>query len=140
MEQLDRLKNKYESAFRKMDELGVRLQNVHIQDNKLFVRGAAPSADAKNAVWDIIKIIDPSYKDLTVDLSVDPNLAPPKAATAPAAKAARTHTVQSGDTLSKIAKSAYGDANKYMKIFEANKDKLQNPDMIKPGQVLTIPD
>ena len=47
--------------------------------------------------------------------------------------------VKSGDTLSKIAKEAYGDANAYMKIFNANKDQLTDPDRIKPGQVLKIP-
>ena len=49
------------------------------------------------------------------------------------------HTVKSGDTLSKIAKEAYGDANIYMKIFEANKPMLSNPDKVYPGQVLRIP-
>ncbi|WP_280156404.1 peptidoglycan-binding protein LysM [Piscinibacter sp. XHJ-5] len=48
-------------------------------------------------------------------------------------------TVKSGDTLSKIAKDAYGDANAYMKIFEANKPMLKDPDKIYPGQVLRIP-
>ena len=47
--------------------------------------------------------------------------------------------VESGDTLSKIAKEAYGDANAYMKIFEANKPMLSNPDKIYPGQMLRIP-
>lgn len=49
------------------------------------------------------------------------------------------HTVVSGDTLSKIAKQAYGDANKYPAIFEANKPMLSSPDRIYPGQVLRIP-
>jgi len=49
------------------------------------------------------------------------------------------HEVKSGDTLSKIAKEAYGDANAYMKIFEANKPMLSNPDKIYPGQKLRIP-
>ena len=49
------------------------------------------------------------------------------------------HEVKSGDTLSKIAKEAYGDANTYMKIFEANKPMLSNPDKIYPGQKLRIP-
>ena len=49
------------------------------------------------------------------------------------------HTVKSGDTLSKIAKQAYGDANAYMKIFEANKPMLSDPNKIYPGQVLRIP-
>ena len=47
--------------------------------------------------------------------------------------------VKSGDTLSKIAKEAYGDANAYMQIFEANKPMLTHPDKIYPGQMLRIP-
>jgi nucleoid-associated protein YgaU len=49
------------------------------------------------------------------------------------------HTVEKGDTLSKIAKGAYGDANAYMKIFEANKPMLKHPGKIYPGQLLRIP-
>jgi nucleoid-associated protein YgaU len=49
------------------------------------------------------------------------------------------HTVEKGDTLSKIAKQVYGDANAYMKIFEANKPMLSHPDKIYPGQLLRIP-
>jgi nucleoid-associated protein YgaU len=49
------------------------------------------------------------------------------------------YTVVSGDNLSKIAKAQYGDANKYMTIFEANKPMLKHPDKIYPGQVLRIP-
>jgi nucleoid-associated protein YgaU len=54
-------------------------------------------------------------------------------------KEAQYHTVVSGDWLSKIAKKYYGDANKYMIIFEANKPMLTDPDKIYPGQVLRIP-
>ena len=53
---------------------------------------------------------------------------------------ARTYTVVKGDTLSKIAKSLYGDANKWRRIYEANTDIIKNPDMIHPGQVLKIPE
>ncbi len=49
------------------------------------------------------------------------------------------HTVETGDTLSKIAKEHYGSANKYQEIFEANKPMLKDPDKIYPGQVLRIP-
>jgi nucleoid-associated protein YgaU len=58
-------------------------------------------------------------------------------AAAPAA--AKTYTVQPGDTLSKIAKDHLGSAGAYMKIFELNKDQLTDPDKIKPGQVLHLP-
>jgi nucleoid-associated protein YgaU len=64
----------------------------------------------------------------------------PASSPAPAKRAARTYTVVSGDTLSKIAKSVYGDANKWRKIYEANTDIIKNPDLIHPGQVLKIPE
>ena len=68
---------------------------------------------------------------------------PPAAAPAPsapaAAPAAKTYTVKSGDTLGKIAKEHLGNAGAYMKIFELNKDQLNDPDKIKPGQVLRLP-
>ena len=52
---------------------------------------------------------------------------------------ARTYTVKAGDSLSKIAKREYGDAGKWNAIFEANRDKIKNPDLIHPGQVLNLP-
>jgi len=61
------------------------------------------------------------------------------AAQAPAA--ARRHTVVSGDSLSKIAKHHYGDANAWRRIYEANRHTIgDNPDLIKPGQDLVIPE
>jgi len=62
--------------------------------------------------------------------------APP---TQPVAAAGRTYTVVSGDTLSRIAKRELGDAAKWRAIFEANRDKIDDPDLIHPGQELTIP-
>lgn len=59
---------------------------------------------------------------------------------APASSAGRTYTVQSGDSLSKIAKAQYGDASQWKRIYEANRDKIKNPDLIHPGQEFTIPD
>ncbi len=52
----------------------------------------------------------------------------------------RTYTVVAGDTLSKIAKREYGDAAKWKRIYEANKDTIKNPDLIYPGQTFKIPD
>jgi nucleoid-associated protein YgaU len=51
----------------------------------------------------------------------------------------RTYTVVAGDSLSKIAKREYGDPSKWHRIYEANRDKIQNPDLIHPGQVLNLP-
>lgn len=55
-------------------------------------------------------------------------------------QAEKTYTVAKGDSLSKIAKKAYGNANEWRKIFDANRDQISNPDLIHPGQVLRIPD
>lgn len=57
--------------------------------------------------------------------------------TAPAAST--TYTVKSGDSLSHIAKHVYGDASKWHQIYDANRDKIKNPDLIQPGWVLNIP-
>ena len=61
-------------------------------------------------------------------------------APSPAPAAPRTYTVAAGDSLSKIAKKLYGDANKWKRIFDANRDTVKNPDLIHPGQVLKIPE
>jgi nucleoid-associated protein YgaU len=52
----------------------------------------------------------------------------------------RTYVVVKGDSLSKIAKREYGDANKWPKIYEANRNIIKNPDLIYPGQELRIPE
>ncbi len=62
-----------------------------------------------------------------------------KVTTSDSATASSYYTVKSGDTLSAIAKTVYGDANQYNKIFEANKPMLSHPDKIYPGQTLRIP-
>ena len=132
MASLEELKTKYAPALKKIEEQGVKLQNLHFQDNKLFIKGAAPTDAAKNEVWTAIKSVDRTYGDLTADITIDPSLPPPK-------PKEQAYTVQSGDTLSKISKQFYGDANRYMKIFDANKDQLKDPNTIKPGQTLRIP-
>ena len=143
MDRLEELKSKYSSVLSAIQQEGVRLSHLHVQDNKLFMQGAAPSQEIKNDIWNKIKTVDASYSDLTCDLTVDPSIAPPQtqAATAAAGSSSgsRTYTVQSGDSLSKIAKQFYGNANEYNKIFEANRDKLDNPDKIQVGQELVIP-
>ena len=59
--------------------------------------------------------------------------------TAPDSRSAQSYTVKSGDSLSKIAKHVYGDASKWHKIYEANRDRIKNPDLIQPGWELSIP-
>jgi nucleoid-associated protein YgaU len=129
MADLEQLKAKYSSVLNAINQSGVRLSHVHIQDNKLYIEGTCGSEAIKNKIWDQVKLADPSYSDLTLNLNVDPSLAPKE----------QVYTVAAGDSLSKIAKQFYGNANEYMKIFNANRDKLNDPNAIKPGQQLVIP-
>jgi len=75
------------------------------------------------------------------DISIDSSLPQPQAAGegSRSRSAGQTYTVKSGDTLSKIAQQFYGKASEYNKIFEANRDKLKDPDKIQVGQELVIP-
>jgi LysM repeat protein len=143
MDRFEELKNKYSGALNTIKQKGVVLSHLHVQDNKLFIQGAAPSQDIKNDVWNQIKAADSSYSDLTCDITVDSSLPQPQQAQAASASSGgssnRTYTVKPGDTLSKIAKEYYGNANEYNKIFQANQDKLQSPDKIQVGQELVIP-
>jgi nucleoid-associated protein YgaU len=63
-----------------------------------------------------------------------------QSSTAPTSPTGQSYTVKSGDSLSKIAKQFYGDASKWHRIYDANRDKIKNPDLIHPGQEFTIPD
>jgi len=132
---LEQLKSKYQSVLDLMKQLDVRLLNLHVQDNKLVLRGQAKTNLDSNKVWDQIKVVDRNYQqDLMAEILFEKEEAPKPQAPEP-----KTYTVQTGDTLSGIARKHYGDAGKYMKIFEANRDKLSDPNKIQPGQVLTIP-
>ncbi len=143
-QRFEQLKQKYQSVQNAMAQNQVRLQNLNMQGDKLFMRAEAPSQEAKNKVWDQIKTVDSSYSDLIADITVNESTQAPRTQTAGASvgsgQSTRTYTVQSGDSLSKISKQFYGNANEYMKIFEANRDRLSNPNEIKPGQQLVIPE
>lgn len=135
MDRFEELKQKYASVFAVVQQQGVRLAQLHVQDNKLFMRGAAPSETIKNALWNQIKAVNPAYDDITADITIDSSLPQPSPASGPQ----RTYTVKPGDSLSKIAKDFYGNANDYMRIFEANKATLNDPNKIQIGQELVIP-
>lgn len=108
------------------------------RDGKLHWTGSVKSEADKNLIWEAIKTIPSWREDIVADIQVTGGgeAAPSTPAAAPAG---RTYTVKSGDTLSAIAKQQLGDGNAYMKIFEANRDQLNDPDKIRPGQVLRIP-
>ena len=138
-QRFNELKGKYQSVLNEIQQAQVRLQNLHVQDNKLFIRGVAPSDEAKNKVWDQIKLADPNWEnDLTADITVEQTQAQ-AAAVGGGAQSGQTYTVKAGDTLSKISKQFYGSANEYMRIFYANRNQISDPNKIKVGQQLVIP-
>jgi nucleoid-associated protein YgaU len=136
-EKLDHLKLKYQSVLNTINRLGVELQNLHLQENKLVIKGRAKTKADSNQIWEQIKLVDANYaSDLMAQFTYDSE-GPPAGAAAPLAP--RTYTVEKGDTLSEIAQKFYGKSSEYRRIFEANRDQLSDPDKIRPGQVLKVP-
>ena len=119
--------DKYADLLKLGESLNVNNGEVYEKEGKLIVKGTTEYQMEKDLLWDKIKTY-PDYKtDLMADIRVEKT------------DVYGYHTVVSGDTLGKIAKNCLGDASLYPKIFEANRDILDNPDMIKVGQKLTIP-
>jgi LysM repeat protein len=138
-QRFNELKQKYQTVLTISDQEHIQFLNLHIQDNKLYIKGIAPSEGAKNKFWDQVKLANPNADDITAEISVDESRAMGAAAGGGQPQGGQTYTVKSGDNLSRISKQFYGDANEYMRIFYANRDKLNDPDKIQIGQQLTIP-
>lgn len=122
------VKAKYQPVLELGEKLNIKDGDVREEDGVLKIKGEANTQYEKNILWDKIKEIggeNPS--DIKANITVADD------------SIYHRHTVQSGESLSKIAKHYYGDAMKYNKIFEANRNILNNPDLIHPGQELVIP-
>ena len=122
-----------EKAARKLEEtiadLNLKAEHlkIHIENDMAVVSGKALDQATREK---IILVVGNSEGIAQVDDRMDVKNTEPEAV---------FHTVERGDTLSKISKVHYGDPNQYPLIFEANKPMLQDPDKIYPGQVLRIP-
>ena len=121
------LRDKYNHAIQTAKGLHME-GSAQERDGKLYFTGMVKNQDEVNTIWDAIKTVPDWRNDIIGEIKIDPN-----------APQVETYTVKAGDTLSKIAREHLGDANAYIKIFNANKDQLSDPDKIKPGQVLKIP-
>jgi nucleoid-associated protein YgaU len=135
------LRDKYSHAVQTAKSLRMD-GSAEERDGKLHVHGTVNSEDEKNQIWSALKTVPDWQKEVVADITVRPSTMrdpTPRESAAPAAAAVTTYTVQSGDTLSAISKKFLGNANDYMEIFNANRDQLTDPDKIKPGQVLKIP-
>lgn len=100
---------------------------VKVEDDVVHIKGEAPDQETKEKVIltaGNVAGIGEVHEEIDTGSKEDE---------------ATFHTVEKGDTLSKIAKAVYGDAMKYPVIFEANKPMLTDPDLIYPGQVLRCP-
>ena len=116
------VKNKYQLVADFMSRNGFQIEHFHAKDGKAILTAKAPTEYLKNRAWDEIKKVDSSFADLQHNITVGTET---------------TYVVKSGDNLSNISKTFYGDANKYSQITKAN--KLDDPDKIKAGQKLIIP-
>ncbi len=122
------LQVKYSPVLALAQELKVQNLNVSEEAGKLKFSGTTNTQYEKNVIWDKIKEVGgEAQKEVSADIRVSNT------------EYYHLHTVESGESLSKISKHYYKDANKYMQIFNSNKDQLTNPDMIKVGQKLKIP-
>src|ERR1051325_1833602 len=124
------LRDKYSYAIQTAKSLGFQ-GGAEEREGKLNFKGTVNTQKEAKKIWDAIKTIPTWQQEIDGDIRATSQ--------SPQAQGERTYTVKSGDTLSKIAKEMFGDANAYMDIFNANKDQLSDPDKIKPGQVLKIP-
>lgn len=117
-----------------VQQMGFQVEDlsVRVDGDKATVKGKARSQEDREKIVLLIG----NHEGIA---SVDDQLTVGGAAPAASAGPGQFYTVQPGDTLSKIAKQHYGDANAYMQIFEANRPLLKDPDEIYPGQVLRIP-
>lgn len=130
-----RLKEKYLSALNMADSMGGRVEALYVEGDRLIARITASDQSSADQIVGAFNSIDSSYGDL--DLQV--NAQQQQYEQAAASQQQQTYTVQSGDSLWKIAKNHYGDGSHYMQIFYANRDKIKDPDMIQVGQELVIP-
>jgi nucleoid-associated protein YgaU len=128
------LRDKYAHAIQTAKDL--RMQgSADERDGKLYFHGTVGTEAEANKIWDAIKTVPDWRNDIVGDIkATGVPTAVPTSGTSES-----TYTVKAGDTLSKIAREKLGDANAYMDIFNANKGLLTDPDKIKPGQVLKIP-
>ena len=116
---------------------GVTGLDVDVAGERVTVSGKVPSQEVREKV--VLVLGNTAGIAQVDDRLVVERKEPAGTAAAPKESEAQFYTVKPGDTLSKIAKQYYGNANKYPTIFEANRPMLQNPDKIYPGQVLRIP-
>jgi hypothetical protein len=139
-DRLGELKAKYQSVTNFIQQQpNTQLQNVNMEGDKLLIRASAPSQEVKNKIWDQIKLVDPTASDLIADIQAPAAAAAAAAAGGAPTSGTRMYTVKPGDSMTKISQEFYGHANQYMKIFEANRDKLTDPDKVRAGMELVIP-
>ena len=121
------LADKYGDVLGLAQQLGVKNGNWKEEGGKIHMWGTTDYQLQANQLWDKIKEHPNWENEIVADIQSEKK------------DLYGIYTVKSGDTLSKLAKHFYGDAQRYPAIFEANRDQLKDPDKIQVGQKLRIP-
>ena len=124
-----------------LQSAGVSVSNLKVEDagGVIALRGDVTTQAAKDKAQQVVQGLGVAAANYLTVQGVTGGVSMGSAEAAAGAGAARQYTVKSGDTLSKIAKEMYGDGAQWKKIHAANKAKIPNPDLIHPGDELTIP-
>jgi hypothetical protein len=142
------LKTKYDSVLREARAQGVQITDLREERGRLLIKGIAPSQEAANNVWQEIKRVNPSLNEISADLQVattesiprtDYSVPPSTGSGDLGGSVSQMYTVKRGDTLRSISDHFYGKPQDYRRIFDANRHKIQNENMISVGQELSIP-
>jgi nucleoid-associated protein YgaU len=116
---------------------GVSGLHAEVRGKVITLKGKAESREAANLA---MQKIDKAVKADNIVNTIEVAKAPEPEPVVEEVSAERFYEVVSGDSLGAISQKYYGKASDYMKIFEANRDILDNPDLIKVGQKLRIPE
>jgi nucleoid-associated protein YgaU len=129
------LHQQYRQAIQTAKRTGIQV-SVEERDGKLHFEGTVQTHDQANEIWDAIETVPTWQEDIVVDIRVTGSARP---AADTSGFGSKTYCVRAGDTLATIATEFFGDANASTDIYDANREQLSDPNSIRAGQILIIP-
>ncbi len=134
-ERLNELKQKYDCVLRLMEDSGIHLQHLQLIEDKLYVRGAAPSEGIRARISAAIDTADPRHGDIDVELIAQERGCRERYD----GEGVQNYVIEPGDTLADVSRKFYGNDVETNRILAANRDKVPDPVHLEPGVTLVIP-